>query len=125
LGGGFEMVLACDLVIASTQASFGLPEVQRALVPPGGGLFRPPSALPRNIAVELLLTGDALDATRAHTLGLVNRLVMPGEALGAGISLADRICSNAPLSVRESLRVALRPCEQMTIAGGACDRASR
>lgn len=106
LGGGFEMVLACDLVVASTQASFGLPEVQRALVAPGGGLFRLPTLLPQNVALELLLTGDALDPGRAQMLGLVNRLVGPGDALREAIALANRICSNAPLSVRESLRAA-------------------
>ena len=72
LGGGFEIVLACDLVVAARTASFGLPEVKRGLVPTCGGLFRTPRALPLNVAKEMLLTGDRLDPERAYTLGLVN-----------------------------------------------------
>ncbi len=67
LGGGFEIVLACDLVVASRTASFGLPEVKRGLVPTCGGLFRTPRALPLHIAKEMLLTGDRLDPERACT----------------------------------------------------------
>lgn len=104
LGGGFEIVLACDLVVAARTASFGLPEVERGVIPTCGGLFRSARALPLNIAKELLLTGDRLDAERAAALGLVNRLVEPGRARDEALALAERICTNAPLSVRESLR---------------------
>lgn len=105
LGGGFELVLACDLVVASTAASFGLPEVQRGVVASCGGLFRGPRALPRNLATELLLTGVPLDARRAYELGFVNRLVAPGEARAAAVELATRVAAAAPQAVRASLRV--------------------
>lgn len=103
LGGGFEIVLACDLVVASTDASFGLPEASRGVVAACGGLFRAPRALPVNVARQLLLTGDSISAARAHELGLVNDLVEPGEALGGAMRLAERISSNGPVSVAASL----------------------
>ena len=81
LGGGFEIVLACDLVVAARDASFGLPEVKRGLVPTCGGLFRTPRALPLNVAREMLLTGDRLDPERAYALGLVNVVAEPGAAV--------------------------------------------
>jgi enoyl-CoA hydratase len=105
--GGCEIVLACDLVVASRNAAFGVPEVKRSLVAAGGGLFRLPRALPRNIAMELVLTGDPIPAERAHELGLVNQLVEPGEAVNGALALADRISANAPLAVRESRHVVL------------------
>jgi enoyl-CoA hydratase len=105
LGGGLEIVLACDLVVASRGSRLGLPEVQRSLLPICGGLFRPVRALPLNIARELVLVGDPLDAERAHALGLVNRLTDPGEALAAAIALAERICANGPVAVREGMAV--------------------
>lgn len=108
LGGGFELVLACDLVVASRAASFGFPEVRRGLLPDFGGVFRAPRVLPANVARELLLTGDPIDAERAERLGLVNRLVEPGAALDVALGLAARICANAPLAVRESLALAQR-----------------
>ena len=107
LAGGFEIVLACDLVVASSQARFGIPEVKRSLVAAAGGLFRLPRALPRNIAMELALTGDPIDAERAYALGLVNVLVDPGGAVDGAIALAERIIANAPLAVRASRRVLL------------------
>ncbi|MGE3619480.1 MAG: crotonase/enoyl-CoA hydratase family protein [Acidimicrobiia bacterium] len=107
LAGGTEIVLACDLVVASTTATFGVPEVKRALVAAAGALFRLGRKLPTNIALELILTGDPIDATRAHHFGLVNRLVEPGEALEAAIGLADQITANAPNAVRESRRIML------------------
>ena len=107
LAGGCEIALACDLVVASTQARFGIPEVKRSLVAAAGGLFRLPQALPRNIALELALTGDPIDAERAHAFGLVNVLVEPGEALAGALALAERITANAPLAVRASRRVML------------------
>ncbi len=105
--GGCEIVLACDLVVASTKAAFGLPEVKRSLVAAAGGLVRLPRAIPRNVAMELALTGDPIPAERAYALGLINELVEPGEALEAAIGLAGRICANAPLAVRESRNIVL------------------
>lgn len=102
LGGGMEIVLACDLVVATRDARFGLPEVQRALVPTCGGLFRPVRALPLNVARELVLVGDPLAAPRAFELGFVNRLTEPGAALDGARDLAQRICANGPVAVRES-----------------------
>jgi enoyl-CoA hydratase len=107
LAGGTEIVLASDLVVASTTATFGIPEVKRSLVAGAGGLFRLGRKIPLNIAMELTLTGDPIDAARAHHFGLVNRLVEPGEALDAAIALAEQICANAPVAVRESRKIVL------------------
>ena len=107
LAGGTEIVVSCDLVVASTTATFGIPEVKRSLVAAAGGLFRLGRKIPLNIAMELTLTGDPMTAEVAHHHGLVNRLVEPGEALDAAIALADRICANAPVAVRESRRVVI------------------
>jgi enoyl-CoA hydratase len=107
LAGGTEIVLSCDLVVASETAKFGIPEVKRSLVAAAGGLFRLGRKIPLNIAMELALTGDPIDAERAHHFGLVNRLVQPGEALATATALAEQICANAPIAVRESRRVVL------------------
>ena len=107
LAGGTEIVLSCDLVVASTTATFGIPEVKRSLVAAAGGLFRLGRKIPLNIAMELALTGDPIDATRAHHFGLVNRLVEPGEALSAAVALAEQVCANAPVAVRETRKIVL------------------
>ncbi len=107
LAGGTEIVLSCDLVVASTTATFGIPEVKRSLVAAAGGLFRLGRKIPLNIAMELTLTGDPIDATRAHHFGLVNRLVEPGTALDAAVALAEQICANAPVAVRASRKIVL------------------
>src|SRR5688500_9323262 len=107
LAGGTEIVLSCDLVVASTTATFGIPEVKRSLVAGAGGLFRLGRNIPLTLAMALTLTGDPIDATRAHHFGLVNRLVEPGQALEAAISLAEQICANAPIAVRESRKIVL------------------
>ena len=104
LGGGTEIVLACDLVVASTTAVFGLPEVELGLVPNCAGLFRAPRALPLNVARELLLTGGRLDVDRAERLGLVNRVVPAGEALAVAVAMAEQICTHGPVAVRETMR---------------------
>lgn len=104
LGGGFEIVLACDLVVAARTASFGLPEVKRGLVPTCGGLFRTPRALPLNVAKEMLLTGDRLTPERGYALGLVNVVSEPGEALTDALALAARVCAVGPVGARASLR---------------------
>ncbi|MXZ77158.1 MAG: crotonase/enoyl-CoA hydratase family protein [Acidimicrobiia bacterium] len=100
VAGGFELVLGCDLVVASTEAAFGLPEVKRSLVASEGGVTRLPRRIPPNIAMELALTGDTIDVHRAHALGLVNVICEPGQALAEAKMLAERIVANAPLAVR-------------------------
>jgi enoyl-CoA hydratase len=100
LAGGFELALACDLIVAANNASFGLPEVKRGLVPGSGGMLRLPRRLPYHVAMEALLTGDMIAAKRAHELGLVNDLVEPGTALEAALKLAEKIAANGPLAVR-------------------------
>jgi enoyl-CoA hydratase/carnithine racemase len=103
LGGGLEIVLACDLVVASTLAKFGLPEVKIGVVAACAGLFRAPRSLPLNLARELILTGDPIDAERAYAAGFVNALAAPGDCLEVAVQLAERVCANAPLAVQESL----------------------
>ncbi len=112
LAGGTEIVLACDLVVASSRASFGIPEVKRSLVAAAGGLVRLPRVLPPAIAMELALTGDSIDAATAHHHGMVNELCEPGQALQRALALADRIMANAPLAVRESRRLVLEAPSQ-------------
>jgi enoyl-CoA hydratase len=107
LAGGCEIALACDLIVASKAARFGLPEVKRSLAAAAGGLFRLPRSLPPKIAMEVVLTGDPISAEKAYEHGLVNELVEPGEALTAALALAERICANAPLAVRASREVVL------------------
>src|SRR4051812_16348122 len=102
LAGGCEIALACDLIVASRAAAFGLPEVKRSLAAVAGGLFRLPRTLPPKIAMEVVLTGDPITAERAHELGMVNDLVEQGDALKGATALAERISANAPLAVRES-----------------------
>jgi len=103
LGGGLEIVLACDLVVASTTARFGLPEVARGVLPTCAALFRGPRAIPVNIAKELILTGAPIGAQRAYELGLVNRVTEPRRAIEVALELAQQICANAPLSVQACL----------------------
>jgi len=105
LAGGFELVLACDLVVASETAQFGIPEVKRGLAATAGGLMRLPRQLPRRLAMELALTGDMFPARRAFEHGLVNRLVPPGQTLAEAQRLAATIAANGPLSVAASKRV--------------------
>jgi enoyl-CoA hydratase len=107
LAGGTEICLACDLIVASTTARFGIPEVKRSLIAAGGGLFRLPRKIPFNVAMELALTGDPIDAERAHQLGLVNYVTEPGAALERAKELARQIEANAPVAVRASRRVVL------------------
>lgn len=107
LAGGTEIVLSCDLVVASGTATFGIPEVKRSLLAAAGGLFRLGRKIPLNVAMELALTGDPIDAAAAHHHGLVNRLCEPGQALDVAIALAEQIGANAPVAVRETRRVVL------------------
>jgi enoyl-CoA hydratase/crotonobetainyl-CoA hydratase len=102
LGGGLEIALACDLIIAAEDARFGLPEVKRGLTAAAGGLLRLPRRIPRAVAMELILTGEPITARRALELGLVNRVASAGAALAVARDLARSIAANAPLAVRAS-----------------------
>jgi crotonobetainyl-CoA hydratase len=106
LGGGTEISLASDLVVAAETASFGLPEVKRGIMAGAGGVFRLPAQIPRKVAMEMIMTGEPVSALRAHELGLVNRVVPQDHVVEAAIELAEAICANAPLSVQASKRVA-------------------
>jgi enoyl-CoA hydratase len=110
--GGCEIVLASDMVVATTRSQFGLAEVKRNLVAGAGGLYRLPRAIGKNIAMELILTGEPLSAERAHHLGLVNRLVEPGQAMDAALDLAAKICAAAPLAVWASRNVVLAAADE-------------
>lgn len=105
--GGLEIVLAADVVVATTRSAFGLAEVRRNLIAAAGGLFRLPRAIGRAAAMDAILTGEPIDARRAFDLGLVSRLVEPGAALEEALRLARQIAAAAPLAVRASRRVVL------------------
>jgi enoyl-CoA hydratase/carnithine racemase len=100
LGGGFEIALACDLIVAGQSATFGLPEVRRGMVPAAGGVLRLPRRIPQGLAKEMILTGSSIDAVQAQRYGLVNRVVPDGSAATAALALAQTIADNAPLAVR-------------------------
>lgn len=106
LGGGFELALACDLIVASESACFGLPEVKRSLVATGGGAVHLPRRIPFAVAMLLLLTGDPLDSRRAFELGIVSELTAPDQALAAALDIADRIARNGPLAVVATKEIA-------------------
>jgi enoyl-CoA hydratase len=105
LAGGFELALACDLIVASSEAKFGLPEVKRGLVAGAGGLLRMPRHIPYHAAMELALSGDHYPASRLAEFGLVNRVTEPGEALSTARELATKIAENAPLALAATKRV--------------------
>src|ERR1700722_8440711 len=105
LGGGFEIVLACDIALASSNATFGLPEVRVGQLATAGGLFRLVNQVPAKVAAEMLMSGEPITAESALTWGLVSRVVAPGKVLEESLALARTIASNAPLSVRASRRV--------------------
>lgn len=105
LGGGLEIALACDCIVAAEDARFGLPEVTRGLVAAAGGVVRLPRRIPQNVAMELVITGEPVGAQRARELGLVNRVVAPGRAVAAARKLAAVVAGNAPLAVRTSKRI--------------------
>lgn len=111
LAGGFEIALACDLIVAARDARFGIPEVKRGLVAAAGGLFRLPQRIPYHLAMELALTGDPIGAERAAEIGIVNRLVEPGTALDEARGLAGEIVRNAPLALSASKAVVQRARE--------------
>jgi enoyl-CoA hydratase len=107
LAGGFELLLACDLVVCGASARFGVPEVTRALVAGAGGALVLAQRVPRALALELLLTGDPIDAGRAAEIGLVNRVTGDGGALAEAIALAERIAANGPLAVMATKQIAV------------------
>ncbi|MQA12009.1 MAG: crotonase/enoyl-CoA hydratase family protein [Pseudonocardiaceae bacterium] len=105
LAGGCELALSADLIVAASDAKFGLPEVKRGLVAAAGGLLRLPKTLPYQLAMEVALTGDPLSAEVAHRHGLINTLTAPGEALDGARQLAARIARNGPLAVRATKQI--------------------
>jgi enoyl-CoA hydratase len=105
VAGGLEVALSCDLIVAAKGAKLGIPEVKRSLVAAAGALLRLPRVLPRNLAMELALTGDPITAERGYELGLVNRLAEPGEAVSKAFELAAEITPNGPLALAASKRV--------------------
>ncbi|OBF59506.1 enoyl-CoA hydratase [Mycobacterium sp. 852002-53434_SCH5985345] len=106
LGGGTELALASDLVVADERAKFGLPEVKRGLIAAAGGVFRIVQQLPRKVGMELLLTGEPITASDAFEWDLINQVVQEGTVLEAALALAARVTVNAPLSVQASKRIA-------------------
>ncbi len=108
LAGGFEIALACDLVVAADDAVFGLPEVTRGLIAAAGGVYRLARRLPQALALELIATGNRIDARRAASLGLVNHLAPRADTRAVAVRLAATIAANAPLAVMESLAIARR-----------------
>ncbi len=104
-GGGFEIVMACDMVIAAENARFGLPEVKRGLVATSGALFRASRVLPLNVAKQLLFTGADLSPEEGYRLGMVNEITEPGGARAVALRWAVTMTANAPISVQQSLRV--------------------
>jgi len=105
LAGGFEIALSCDLIVASREARFGIPEVKRSLVAAGGALLRLPKRIPYHLAMELALTGEPISAQRAMEIGIVNRLVDPGSALDGAVELANQIVKNGPLALMASKEI--------------------
>src|SRR3954447_6207959 len=117
LAGGFEIVLSCDLVIAAETARFGIPEAKRGLIAAAGGLIRLPKRVPLAIALELAMTGDPIDASRAEALGLVNRVVPVGTVVKEATAIAERIGENSPIAVRLS-RQLVREAPELSEAEG-------
>jgi enoyl-CoA hydratase len=114
LAGGFELALGCDLIVASTEATFGLPEPKRGLVAGAGGILRLPRRIPYHVAMEIALTGDHYPASRLYELGLVNRITPAGEALTTARELAARIAANAPLALAATKRVIIESADWST-----------
>jgi enoyl-CoA hydratase len=107
LAGGFELALACDLIVASSASTFGLPEPKRGLVAGAGGVMRLPKRIPYHIAMEMALTGDHYPAARLYELGLINRITEPGQALDGALELARKIAANAPLALAATKKVVI------------------
>ncbi|MFC4117446.1 crotonase/enoyl-CoA hydratase family protein [Nonomuraea zeae] len=107
LAGGFELALACDIIVASSESTFGLPEPKRGLVAGAGGIMRLPRRIPYHVAMEIALTGDHYPAARLYELGLVNRITEPGAALEGALELARKIAANAPLALAATKQVVI------------------
>ena len=105
VGGGCEIALACDIIVAARDARLGVPEVKRSLVAAGGALLRLPQRVPRGAALQLALTGDYVDGERAHAIGLADVLAEPGAALDTALGIAERIAANGPLAVAATKRI--------------------
>lgn len=117
VGGGFELALAADLIVASDTAKFWLPEVQLGILPDSGGLLRLPKLIPTALAREMILTGRRIDAVEAHTLGLVSRVTEPDGLLDAALELAQEIAKGAPLAIRAAREI-LRATEALEVSAG-------
>ena len=124
LGGGFEICLAADIIVATPNARFGLPEVKRGLMANAGGAHRVMRVLPRNIALELVATGEPMAAEDAKHFGLVNRLVPADQLLDEALGVARAVMANAPVSVRESLSLARIACDRSDAEMRRISRAS-
>lgn len=108
VGGGLELALSCDLLVAARDAKLGLPEVRHGVLAKGGGLFRLPRRIPYHLAMELVLTGELRPAEFFHQAGLISRLCEPGEAVSTALDLAERILRNGPLALAASKQVVAR-----------------
>jgi E-phenylitaconyl-CoA hydratase len=108
IGGGLEMSLACDIMIAAEHARFGLPEVKVGICPGGGGVVRLPRTIPRRLAAEMLFTGKTIDAREAYRIGLVNKVVPADQLMDEARKMAETICEGAPLAVRYAKEIMLR-----------------
>lgn len=122
LAGGFEIALACDIIVAAADARFGLPEVRRGRIAAGGGLLRLPRRAPHHLAMQWALTGELVTAARLHDVGVVNELTPPGAALAAALGLARAIAGNAPLAVKATKQVIVQsrawsPAEEFVLQG--------
>ncbi len=117
LAGGFELVLACDLVVAAETARFGVPEVKRSLVAAAGGALLLPRRVPANVAMEMLLTGDPIGARRAADVGLVNQLTPEGGALAGALELAATVAANGPLALAATKAVVRGSADWSTAEG--------
>lgn len=113
LAGGMEMVLSCDLIVATQTSVFGLAEAKRGLLAVGGGCFRLPRRVPYHVAMEMILTGETKTATEMHTYGLVNKVVAPGQALEGALELARIIARNSPVAVKAAKQIAFRSAAEM------------
>lgn len=127
LAGGMEFCLACDMIVAADDCTFGLPEVKRSLVATEGGVTRLMKAMPRAVALELIATGNPIDARRAYEVGFINRIVPRDQVLEAAVALASAIAVNAPLAVYEAIQVAketivLDDAESSRVAKAALER---
>ena len=105
VAGGFEIAIACDLIVASSTARFALPEAQRGLVAAAGALLRLPRRMPYHVVMELALTGEFISAERLHGFGIINRLADPGSALDVAVELARKVMEGGPLALAATKRI--------------------